>query len=42
VATLDSITQLDFSHNRCPHVLLDQGHNVSVSVCRWRLGMRSW
>jgi len=32
VGTLDSITQIPFSHNRCRHLMLAQGHNVSVST----------
>ena len=32
VATLDSITHIVFSHTRCPHLMLTQGHYVSVSA----------
>lgn len=39
MATLDSITQLDFSHTRCPHLPFDQGHNISVFVC---LSLAPW
>ena len=30
VAILDSITQIDFTHTRCPHLILDRGHNVCL------------
>lgn len=35
VVTMDSITQIALSHTRCPHLMLAQGHNVSVSDCCW-------
>jgi len=37
VATLDFITEIVFSHTRCPHLTIAQGHKVSVSDCRWPL-----
>jgi hypothetical protein len=37
VATLDSITQIVFSHTRCPHLMLTEGHNISVFDLRWHL-----
>lgn len=36
VATLDSIIQIVFSHTRCPHLMLAQGHKVSLAGCGWR------
>jgi hypothetical protein len=32
VTKLDSITQIVFSHTRCPHLMLAQEHTVLVSV----------
>jgi hypothetical protein len=35
LATMDFITQIVFSHIRCLHLMLAQGHNVLASVCVW-------
>jgi hypothetical protein len=32
VTTLDSVSQIVFSHTRCPHLIAVQGHTVLVSV----------
>ena len=36
VATLDFFAQIVFSHSSCHHLMLAQGHKVSLSDCRWR------
>jgi len=35
LATMDSITQIFFSHIIYPHLMLARGHNVLASVCGW-------